>query len=156
MISGNNGSFTIRKAGKNDLDAIKKLADQHKEELGFILRPALDKSISDKEIFVAESNSRLIAFVHYHHRKDRQTTLYHIVVDAVHRNTGVGLGLINALYGECRVIDKEMILLKCPENLEANNFYKKSGFGLYQVETGKKRRLNVWTLKVERSDYTKS
>ena len=57
MTSGNNRPFTIRKATINELDAIKLLADQHKVELGFVLRPAMEKAILDREVFVAETAS---------------------------------------------------------------------------------------------------
>jgi ribosomal protein S18 acetylase RimI-like enzyme len=146
MTFGNNGSISIRKAVKANLDDIKKLADQHKEELGFVLRPALEKSIDGLELFVAENNNQIIGFVHYHHRKDEQTTLYHIVVNSLYRRQGVGKELINALYSEAINMKKEVILLKCPKNLPANSFYEDIGFKLNREEEGKVRALQVWTL----------
>ena len=149
MTSGNSSAFSIRKATDGDLDAIKRLADRHKTELGFILRPALAKAIADRELFVAEvPQGPIVGFVHYHHRRDQQTTLYHIVVNEAFRRLGVGQALVHALSKEAERRGKTVVLLKCPQNLSANHFYQKIGFTLSVVEEGKRRPLNVWTLSV--------
>ena len=149
MTSGNSSAFSVRKATSGDLDAIKRLADRHKAELGFVLRPALAKAIADRELFVAEvPQGPIVGFVHYHHRRDQQTTLYHIVVNEDFRGIGVGQTLIHALSKEAARRGKTVILLKCPQNLSANRFYQKLGFTLSVVEKGKHRPLNVWALSV--------
>lgn len=145
MTFGNNGRFSIRKPTTEDLNEIKMLADQHKEELGFVLRPALEKAIVDQEIFVAEIDDRVVGFVHYHHRRDQQTTLYHIAVDEPYRRLGIGQALLTALGDEAYSLNKALVLLRCPQNLPANHFYGKSGFTLLRVENGKRRALNVWS-----------
>jgi N-acetylglutamate synthase-like GNAT family acetyltransferase len=148
MTFGSNGNFLIRKAVIEDLDTIKHLADLHKEELGFVLRPALEKAIIDQELFIAEAEGMVVGFVHYHHRRDQQTTLYHIVVSEDSRRAGVGQALVNALSEESNEMGKTFILLKCPQNLLANHFYEGVGFSLKRVENGKHRPLNVWVLTV--------
>jgi len=147
MTSGD--KLIVRKAITSDLDGIKRLADIHREELGFVLRPSLEKSIADLEIFVALSEDTLIGFIHYHHRRDQQTTLYHIAIHPNHRLQGGGQCLILTLRDEAITIEKAFILLKCPIPLASNKFYERIGFRLAQVEEGKKRALNVWQLDLQ-------
>lgn len=144
MTSGNDRAFVIRKAVSDDLDGVKQIADQHKQELGFVLRPALAKAINDDSVFVAEAQGQVVGFVHYHHRRDLQTTLYHIAVVESYRKMGVGRALIGALQAESRAQGKAHIMLKCPQELSANVFYKQCGFLLTGVQAGKHRPLNVW------------
>ena len=85
----------IRKAHLGDLDNIKALADDNKDALGFILRPALQTAIERGWVLVAEdARQKLIGFVHYRHRHDFQTTLYDICVVQSWRGNGVGQLLI--------------------------------------------------------------
>lgn len=138
----------IRKAQPLDLDAIKTIADKHKTELGFIRRPTLEKSILLDEIFVAidEESQAIIGFVHYHHRRDKQVTLYNIAVIQAFRSSGVATQLISALVEEAKARQLDYILLKCPEELEANKFYARYGFSAMPQEKGKHRALNIWRL----------
>lgn len=140
--------FSIRRAGQGDLDAIKELADRHKHELGFVFRPALDRSIARKEVLVAENNTDVIGFVEYHHRRDDQTTLYHIVVAPAHRGMGTGRALINALRLEARDLGKSVIQLKCPADLQAQSFYEHIGFRSVGRDPGKQRVVIVFALAV--------
>jgi len=138
----------IRKAQHTDLDAIKAIADAHKTELGFIRRPTLEKSIQINEILVAidENNQAIVGFVHYHHRKDKQVTLYNIVVVSNFRLSGIATQLISELVNEAKFCQSEYILLKCPEELTANQFYERYGFSAMPQEKGKHRPLNIWKL----------
>jgi len=136
----------IRKATLADLGVIKGLADAHKNELGFVLRPALANSIERDEIFVAENSRGVIGFVEYHHRQDKQTTLYHIAVNPEHRRKGVGQQLVEALICDASEHGKGFIQLKCPVDLEANKFYRQAGFLRSCVQPGKNRGLVVWRL----------
>jgi N-acetylglutamate synthase-like GNAT family acetyltransferase len=134
----------IRNAKPRDLDKIKLIADLHKKELGFVLRPALEKGIQQKEVVVALKDEELIGFVHFHHRRDGQTTLYNIVVLKNHRGEGVGRQLIDELINRARKMNKYLLLLKCPEELPANHFYGQLGFKQTHLENGKERKLLVW------------
>lgn len=146
MTSGKTNNLTIRKATPADLDSIKVIADAHRQELGFVLRPALARSIMRGEILVAENSQGLIGFVEYHHRRDEQTTLYHIVVVANHRRQGVGEALIDALCDEALRLGKQVIQLKCPADLPAQEFYARLEFDLLGQEEGKARPLTIWSL----------
>lgn len=147
MISGNSKTFVVRKANNRNLAAIKRLADAHRIELGFVLRSSLEKSIENGELLiVTNKRGRVLGFVEYHHRRDQQTTLYHIAVDGTQRCNGAGRALLNALKEEAIGKSQTFILLKCPVSLPANAFYEKCGFAIFRVEPGKKRQLNVWRL----------
>jgi GNAT superfamily N-acetyltransferase len=138
--------IVIRPAVQADLDAIKLLADVHKHELGFVLRPAIAKSIVQGEVFVAEIGEDLVGFVEYHHRRDNQTTLYHIAVRSDHRKQGIGRRLVDTLVQQAVGKDKDVIQLKCPIDLEANRFYEKMGFICSEIQPSKQRELAVWRL----------
>ncbi|GJM41673.1 MAG: hypothetical protein DHS20C20_19550 [Ardenticatenaceae bacterium] len=134
----------IRKANQNDLDEIKKIAENHKHELGFIMKPVLARSIDQGELYVAIVSNAIIGFLQYHHRRDTQTTLHNIVVESFYRKSGIGRALISELEKESSKRDKEFIQLKCPEDLPANIFYEYIGYKIVAVEDGKNRRLNIW------------
>ncbi|MCA9968712.1 MAG: GNAT family N-acetyltransferase [Anaerolineales bacterium] len=137
--------YVIRKAVDSDLDEIKKIADSHKKELGFIRRPALARSIAQEELIVAANGVGIMGFIQYHHRRDEQTTLHNIVVVQSFRKIGVGQKLIQRLEAEAIAMDQNTILLKCPEDLDANEFYKSIGYSETNKETGKARSLIIWT-----------
>lgn len=134
----------VRKARLEDLDAVKTIADANKTELGFVLRPSLTHSILRQEVFVAENELNIIGFVEFHHRKDNQTTLYHIAVAIEARRRKIGGTLLDALCEEAKSLNKSHIQLKCPQELTANIFYERYGFSLVGIEHGKKRDLNIW------------
>ena len=146
MNSGATDTLVIRKATFADLDAVKAIADMHRHELGFVMRPALARSIERGELIIAANSTGLIAFVEYHHRRDVQTTLYHIVVAPYYRRQGIGQRLIEWLADEARASSKEVIALKCPATLPANEFYARTGWSLVGSEPGKRRLLNLWWL----------
>lgn len=143
MTSGKS-EIVIRSAATTDLDAVKCLADEYRYELGFVLRPALAKSIEQSELLVAENSKGIVGFVEYHHRRDEQTTLYHIAVQHDHRQLNIGRQLVEALLSEARQHGKSRIQLKCPVDLEANEFYERLGFTRVEVQPGKGRSLVVW------------
>jgi N-acetylglutamate synthase-like GNAT family acetyltransferase len=148
MTSGIN-NIIIRKAQVSDLNSIKSLVDQHKKELGFVIRPALQRSTESNEIDIAvDNNSQLIGFVHYRHRKDGQTTLYNIVVDSNWRRLGIASRLVQSLEKECKIKQQGKIFLKCPQELAANTFYTNYGFEEGDTQDGKHRALSIWTLKI--------
>jgi len=138
----------IHNATTADLDRIKSLADAHKNELGFVLRPALAASIDRGEVIVAKNTTGIVGFVEYHHRHDDQTTLYHIAVRPDHRRQGIGRQLVKALIHDAGECHKGFIQLKCPVDLEANRFYERLGFSQVDIQPGKHRNLAVWRLPV--------
>ncbi len=148
MISGISeiSGFGIRKARLADVDPIKALADEHRAELGFIVRSALTSAANRGEMIVAHDGSALAGFLEYHHRLDGRTTLYHIVVRPEYRGRGIGRGMVGALCREALSLGQNTIKLKCPIDLPANGFYERLGASFAQTETGKRRTLAVWYL----------
>lgn len=136
----------IRKANQDDLASINIIANTHRRELGFVRKVTLAESISREEILIVENDEHVIGFVHYRHRCDLQTTLYNIVVLSERRRQGIGKRLVDVLVQEAQSLGKQCIVLKCPSELPANEFYSGLGFHLWQKEPGKQRGLNVWRL----------
>lgn len=140
-------ALVLRKAVESDLTEIKQIADEHKQELGFIIRGVLLESIHRQEVAIAQSNANgMVGFIHYRHRLDSQTTLYNLAVRQPYRRSGVGRKLLEFLIQDAVASQKLTIRLKCPEELASNSFYAHHGFQLVLVENGKHRRLNVWAL----------
>lgn len=113
------------------------------------MRPSLAAAITHHEVLVAgDVDTALLGLVHFHHRRDAQITLYHLVVSLLARGQGYGRALIDALTAEGAQRGKSCILLKCPAELPANAFYSHIGFEQAGHETGKSRPLNVWRLPI--------
>jgi len=140
---------TVVPAEMAHLLAAKRLADQYKQELGFINRAILQKAIETQSLLVAplqsEQTSDLAGLVHFYVRRDQIITLYSIAIASAYRGRGLGRQLFNALINEARARQKSEIRLKCPAELPANAFYEHLGLHLAACETGKQRPLNVWT-----------
>lgn len=131
------------------LDEIKAIADSCTKEIGFVLRPSLKESLLKGTIITVEKNNMVVGFVNFRHRmRDKQTTIYELVVSKEYRNQGLGKKLIEKLIEECIKLNRDFILLKCPEDNESNRFYKKYGFTFIKKQKGKKRDLNIWALEI--------
>jgi N-acetylglutamate synthase-like GNAT family acetyltransferase len=141
--------YTIRKAIASDLDIVNALASSHKKELGFVRKVTLANSIMHQELTLAQTDGQVVGFVRYHHRLDTQTTLYDIVVSPTARLAGIGKALIGSLANEASLLGKKTVVLKCPSELDANNFYSHIGFVRWEEEPGKKRSLIIWQLSLK-------
>lgn len=137
---------TTRYGSLSELEGIKSLADTYRSELGFVNRAALERSIGRGEIIVAEQGERLVGFVEYHIRRDKQLTLYHIAVAQENQRQGVGRALMDELVAVARDLGCSQIALKCPTDLGANEFYEQYGFTLAETLNGRLRPLNVWIM----------
>jgi len=152
MISGN--EIEIRHATEEEIDAIKRLFDRHKNELGFVVKSALANSIKRNELVVTVTDGgEIVGVVHYRHRKDGQTTLYSIVVAKQYRHHAVASSLVNNLQQEALAKQQHSIALKCPIELDANKFYKALGFELVGIDNGKHRPLSLWRLSLQTSPH---
>lgn len=142
--------FTARLARSLDVPAIKVIADAHRNEVGFVMRPTLELAATHDRLLVVENNAGLIVgFCNYRHCKrfPGRTTVYEIA--AAFYRQGIGQLLITSLLQEAKAHQQIYIYLKCVQGLASNDFYRKMGFSLVGVETGKKRPLNVWKRDVE-------
>lgn len=137
-------SITIRLARPTDVAGAKHLADLHRVELGFVREIVLQESQQRRWLLVAVQDAVVVGFANFRIRKDKNATLYDIVVDERYRNRSIGKRLIQRLTWFVNVAGGEHIRLKCPQSLPANTFYEKLRFTHVETETGKKRPLNVW------------
>jgi len=74
-------------ASSEELFQIKVLADVHRQEIGFVNRAVLAEAIASGEILYHP-----FGFLHFHHRRDKISTLYHLCVSPDHRRLGMGRG----------------------------------------------------------------
>ncbi len=141
--------FFVRIGELTDLVEIKSIASTERATLGFVMRPKIKDALKSQRVLVADSDTGIVGFVIYRHRKtDDQTTLSEICVARTFRGQGIGKALLTALYTDCQKKGRLFIQLKCPADLSANDFYEHVGWTLHDVEEGKKRLLNVWRLEV--------
>lgn len=132
-------NYSVETATIEDIEQIKKIADKNTQEIGFVLRPALEENSKKGCLLVAKTKeNEVVGFCNYNARKDGVNVIYEICTDYKYRGNGIGKSLISAV--------KKPIQLKCPEDNESNKFYEHYGFKLIDVENGKKRKLNVWRL----------
>lgn len=126
--------IVITRAAPSDLSAIKRIADRHKTELGFVLRPVLEAAITRAELIVAKREEAVIGFCHYHRCRDGWTTIYEIVSDR--KRIGVGRALLDSIIKPFR--------LKATIDNPANAFYKHMGGIMTGTHPGRKRALALW------------
>lgn len=126
----------IRLASENDLADIKRIANQNREFIGFVMKVALMEAIQKKSLFVFASDSGVVGFVHYHPRKDGWHTIHEIAVSKKIQAQGVGQKLFDSVPLPIRLKTTE-------DNLKALSFYAKNGMKVVRIEDGKKRKLTV-------------
>jgi hypothetical protein len=81
-------------------------------------------------------------YCRWHLRRDGIVTIYEIIS----QRPGAGSAMLAQLQ---QVAGAVVIQAKCPENLPANDWYRKKGFICMQQETTRSGRvLNVWRLPV--------
>ena len=134
----------------SDVDNVKRIADQHRAELGFHARQAYVDSLSKGELLIAKIDDQIVGFTRYHHRRDNQTTLYEIAMTSDARGKGIGRKLINALITDCQRVSSRCLRLSCPVELPANRFYEAVGFirSARRSRRGRSRPLYEWELPI--------
>ena len=130
------GHSMIRLASEQDLKDIKRIANQNREFIGFVMKVALMEAIQKKSLFVFEDVSGVVGFVHYHPRKDGWHTIHELAVSKQLQAKGVGQQLFNTVPLPIRLKTTE-------DNVNALKFYAKNGMNIVGVENGKKRKLTV-------------
>lgn len=143
-------NFGVSFAEPADITAIKSMADLHRRELGFVLRPALADAIDRRWVLLARirNSGEPAGFVHFRHRRDLYTKIYQICVAPPYRKQGIATELIAALKRSARKAGQVKLTLQCPEDLLANSFYRALGFQDGTVTDGRRRRLITWSLAV--------
>jgi len=124
-----------------DEDTVTEIANlfqQHRDELGFVNSAQVREKITHHKR--RDGNVVGAAIVNHCVRKP-QTTLYDIAVDEDHRREGIASSLIDEIADDS---PHDKIIAKCPQELDANGFYHRTGWELHDTEDGKNRFLNVW------------
>lgn len=127
---------SIRYGIEGDIPNIKKIAQQYKNELGFVNSAALRESIQRFGLFVAIQQSEIVGFMNTRTRRDGVTVVYEIAVRKDKRGQGIGRALMIAAGNNVR--------LKCTAENIANEFYAAIGMNCVGTEAGRKRALHVW------------
>src|SRR4051812_23700072 len=95
-----NVELLVRLARESDLLAIKLLADQNKQALGFVARGALLTALQAERLIVAVGNGEIRGFAEYYRRHDGQLTIYAIAVATGYRRHGIGRAMMAYLVAE--------------------------------------------------------
>ena len=132
-------NIVYRIANNQDYVSIKKIANQHREYLPFVMRVAIEDSIKRDEVLVAECNNRVVGFLHFHKRRDGYTTVHEIGIDREYQSMGIGKKLLSYL--------EKPIQLKVTKDNQVNEFYKRLGFKFIKEVEGTKRVLNLYVLR---------
>lgn len=129
----------VRPATREDIPAVKKLADQNKHSIGFVNSAALAQNADKGWLLVAGLDKEIVGFLNPWHRRDGWTTVMELCVAQTHRRSGIAQLLVGVLPRPVR--------LKCTvDNVEGNAFYRALDFQLVRTEPGKTRALNIWEL----------
>ncbi len=132
------------------VDAVKAIADRHRDELGFHTRQTFVDSIRRGELVVAVEGRQVVGFARFHKRRDPSATLYEIATSPERRRRGVARRLVTAVVEECRNAGARLLRLSCPAELPANAFYEAAGFlrASPRSRPGKLRPLIEWQMPI--------
>ncbi len=131
----------IRKATEHHVTGIMEIAHQYRNELGYVHPAGLRSHIKAGTVLVCEKDSDLLGFVEWHARQDGWNTVYHLAVDRQATRQGFGRQLLYAVPCPIR-------LKVTADNDTATRFYESAGMNFAGTESGKKRALNIYELKV--------
>lgn len=128
------------------IDAVKRIAEQNRAELGFHTRQSYVDSLNKGELLIARADTQVVGFVRYHHRRDNLTTLYEIGITPHMQGKGIGHRLIYELIADCQRMSSRCLRLSCPVELPANRFYRSLGFirSTRRSRLGRSRPLYEW------------
>lgn len=127
----------VRSGTEDDIEQIVAISRQWRNELGYVMRPALRDSVGRGTLFVAALDTQIIGFVNSRRRRDGVNVIYEIAVHRDFVSNRVGTQLLQVIPAPTR--------LKCTvDNIRANSFYEAFGFRLVGRENGRRRELNVW------------
>lgn len=136
FLNSENGVI-YRLGNEDDLRPIKKITNQLRDTLPFVMNVALKEAISKDELYVAEMDGIVVGFIHFHKRKDGINTIHEIGVSKDYQSKGIGGKLFDLVPIPRRLKTTE-------DNKIANMFYGKKGMEMIGKEQGKKRILNTW------------
>jgi len=92
----------VRLATLTDVDAVKRIADECRIELGFHTRQSFLESIEKEALLVAFLGDLPSGFLRFHHTRAGYTTLREVASAENARGRGIGQALVEALISESR------------------------------------------------------
>jgi len=104
-----------------------------------------EMGIDFERLFLAMSKKQVLmiegGFCHYHLRRDRQLTI-HVILS---NKKGAGYRMLEQLKKQ----PADMLLARCPVDLESNKWYRAQGFVLKGTQFSKTgREINIWEYKL--------
>jgi len=135
----------VERAGPADVFPIKGIANQYKDELGFVNRTAVRESIEKGFVLVARLRTgEVVGFVEYNEpsrgANKGYSVIYHLAVRKDWCRRGVGRILAYAVPAPIR--------LKVTTDNPAVQFYEAAGFTRTRTVAGRKRDLYVYEMNV--------
>ncbi|MBI1363417.1 MAG: GNAT family N-acetyltransferase [Proteobacteria bacterium] len=145
-------SVTISPARSGDYADCKRIVNQkaNREGFGFLMRSVFDdyvkRGTKDTRyvLCVLKAGGTVIGFMRALHRLDGQTTLHEICIDSACHGQGHGRQLIAHLKADAKRRTQHTLLVKTPQGIAANAFYKAVGLRLSHAEKAKVRMVNVY------------
>jgi len=131
-------------ANATDAATAMRLVRQAKTVFPFLPGAVYDKAIQNSELFLCLHGDDPVGALHFHHRRDRTTTVHELIVAPSCRGRGVGRLLLDALARAAGERGQTRLRLKCPENEPANGFYSRVGFRRTGMEQSRTRHVAVW------------
>lgn len=114
-------SATVSLASEADFKAIIRIANQHRAELGQVLKHNLKTGINENSLLVARNTSGdVIGFILWHRRQDGWSTIYDIAVDRDFAGAGIGQILMSQ-------VPQPRQLKTAADNEISRKFYLKLG-----------------------------
>ncbi len=138
-------STVVRLAAPEDVDAIDKMNRQAGDVFGFVPKVVLASSLVTHELMVACNGTSVDGAMRFHHRLDKVTTLYEVVVREERRGNSIGRLLLSTLIKRATDKGHHTLRAKCPNGIAANDFYKALGWECVGLEQGRVRPLLVWS-----------
>lgn len=122
------GRLRIRYGKPADAERCQQIARQWRDELPFVMLPALRAAADRRQLFIADVDGQIAGFVHWYARKDGLNTIHEIAVNRDYLRFGIGRALLYAVPAP--------IQLKCKaDNDRANRFYSNAGMQQAGTET---------------------
>jgi GNAT superfamily N-acetyltransferase len=119
-------------------DAAADVFQAHRDELGFVNRAQCREG---DLLTIRRGGDVAAALLGNHCVQKPQSTVYELAVRPAYRREGLATELVDRFAAES---PHDRLVAKCPTDLDANEFYRATGWQLTGTEDGKKRPLNVW------------
>lgn len=135
LLAERNSNVAVVKASEEDFSSIIKIGNQHRNEMGQILKHNLRVGIAEQSLLVAkDSSGQTVGFILWHQRKDGWNTIYDVGVEKSHLGAGVGKALILR-------VPRPRQLKAVEDNWRSHKFYLSAGMavaGTAQSRRGRK------------------